>query len=70
MKLFFLTTQVATQHVEQLEAEGETNINGALLQALKIVSETQVLVVVIQDHDGIYLSFPLHYDTKNNTKLD
>ena len=34
--------QAATRHVEQLEAEGETNINGALLQALKIVSQTQV----------------------------
>merc|ERR1719273_2309612 len=33
--------EAATRHVEQLEAEGETNINGALLQALEIVSETQ-----------------------------
>merc|ERR1719300_2029979 len=33
--------EAATRHVEQLEAEGETNINGALLQALKIVSQTQ-----------------------------
>jgi len=33
--------EAATRHVEHLEAEGETNINGALLQALKIVSQTQ-----------------------------
>jgi len=33
--------EAATRHVEQLEAEGETNINGALLQALEIVSQTQ-----------------------------
>merc|ERR1719273_2143391 len=33
--------EAATRHVEQLEAEGETNINGALLQALEIVSDTQ-----------------------------
>ena len=42
LPLDHLDRQAATRHVEHLEAEGETNINGALLQALNIVSQTQV----------------------------
>lgn len=34
--------EAGVRHVEQLQAEGETNINGALLQALQIVAEVQV----------------------------
>ena len=54
LPLDHLDRQAATRHVEHLEADGETNINGALLQALKIVSQTQVWFDNNGDEDGFF----------------